>query len=191
MKSRRPGRRALGGTASAPGVRRVTVSLRGSEGAGNEAGFALQRSTDPAFPPAGTASFTLPANAISFVDAGVTPVTTYRYRLRAFNAAGPSAWNEATVVTTGAIPELPSNLAVDGVGTTTIDLSWRDDSADETGFTLERAGAGATVLLTVPAGVTVWRDSGLRRRTRYAYRVRAFNEDGASAWSAQVSATTR
>ncbi|HET8538396.1 MAG TPA: fibronectin type III domain-containing protein [Anaeromyxobacter sp.] len=180
------------GTSSAPGVRPVTVSLTWTDNATNETGFELQRSLDPAFPAAGTVTFTLAANTTSFVDDTVEPVQTYHYRLRAFNALGFSGFAQTSVTTSGEIPQAPSNLAVDRVAGTSVQLSWRDNSTNETGFRLERTNGGATpVYFTVPAGVTTYRDTAVARRTLYTYRVQAFNGDGASAWSAPVSATTR
>jgi hypothetical protein len=80
-----------------------------------EAGYTLQRSADAAFPadPTLTATVTLPANVTRHSDAGLTPLTTYHYRVRATNAAGDSGWSAVATTATPAVaaPNAPSHLA--------------------------------------------------------------------------------
>jgi hypothetical protein len=180
----------LAGTPSGPGVRPVTVSLTWVDASSNETGFELQRSLDPTFA-AGTATWNLPADARAFVDDTAEPVKTYHYRIRAFNGVGASAWSETTVVTPGEPPEAPSSLSVLGVTSRSVYLAWLDRSNNELGFHLERSGPAGTVVLTLPRNTMSHLDSGLARGTRYTYRLRAFNADGVSAWTAPLLVRTR
>ena len=61
------------------------------------------------------------------------------------------------------------------VATTTITLTWTDNSEGEDGFSIERkAGAGAyAVVHTTAAGVETWDDTSLPVGATYTYRVRA------------------
>ena len=76
-----------------------------------------------------------------------------------------------------------------------IRLRWQDNSTGEDGFRIERcAGAGCAdfaPVATVGRDVTSHVDDGLTRNTTYTYRVRAFDANGASAFSDTAAAKTR
>jgi hypothetical protein len=75
----------------------------------------------------------------------------------------------------------------------TFELTWADNSSDETGFRVERK-LGATgaygVIVTTGANVTSYNDSNLADSTTYCYRVNAFNDAGNSPYSPEVCGTT-
>ena len=73
-------------------------------------------------------------------------------------------------------PAAPSTLAATAASQTQIDLSWSDNSSDESDFHLERSPTGTGSWgesSTVNAGATGYGDSGLTCGTTYYYRVRA------------------
>jgi regulation of enolase protein 1 (concanavalin A-like superfamily) len=82
-------------------------------------------------------------------------------------------------------PAAPSNLQAGNQTSTTVALSWSDNSSDETGFEVQRSvgdGSGAfTVVTTTAAGVTSYVDSALTPDTDYTYRVRAVRDGTFSA----------
>ncbi len=93
-----------------------------------------------------------------------------------------------------AIPAAPTGLAATAVSSTQVDLTWIDNSTNESGFKLERATAAAgpfTQIAVTGTGVTGYSDSGLTASTTYYYRVRATNAAGDSAYSSTASATTQ
>ncbi|MFP3953951.1 MAG: lectin like domain-containing protein, partial [Candidatus Acetothermia bacterium] len=92
---------------------------------------------------------------------------------------------KATVTTGG--PNPPSNLTATSVSSSQIDLSWQDNSSDETGFKVYRDG---TQIDTVGSDVTSYQDDGLSEDTEYCYSVSAYNGDGESGQSNQACATT-
>ena len=95
--------------------------------------------------------------------------------------------------TPGALPAAPSNLTATGVSRNRIDLSWMDNSSNETGFQLERSrdAASWSQIATPAANATGFSDtSGLTPNKLFYYRVRAVNASGASAWSNVASART-
>ncbi|HXJ73476.1 MAG TPA: hypothetical protein VNM37_11505, partial [Candidatus Dormibacteraeota bacterium] len=168
------------------------VTLSWSDQSDNELGFALERSTDGF-------SFqlvdTIGANLQSYTDRTVSPGTTYHYRLRAYNPGGSSDYTYAPAAVT--IPQLglptaPSSLGASAVRGA-VNLSWSDPSNNEGGFQIERrTGNGAwQVLTTVAANTVAFTDSSVVARTKYSYRVRAFNVAGASSYSNQVTVTAK
>ncbi len=88
-----------------------------------------------------------------------------------------------------AAPSAPNAIAV---SSSAIDLTWTDNSSDETGFNIERSldGASFSPVASVGANVVTYTDSGLSPTTTYWYRVNAENAAGTSAWSDTASATT-
>ncbi len=88
----------------------------------------------------------------------------------------------------------PSNLQANAVAATQINLTWQDNSSDETGFLVERCqGAGCTSfaqLATVGANVTSYANSGVTANTSYSYRVRAVKNSTSSAPSNVASVAT-
>jgi hypothetical protein len=92
------------------------------------------------------------------------------------------------------VPNAPSNLTATAVSTSQINLSWADNSSNESGFKIERCqGNGCTnfaQIAQVGINVTTFSNTGLSRNTRYRYRVRAFNGGGNSAYSNIAAART-
>jgi FtsP/CotA-like multicopper oxidase with cupredoxin domain len=89
-------------------------------------------------------------------------------------------------------PAAPSGLSAAAVSSSVIDLSWLDNSNDETGFNIERSldGTNFSPLTSVGANVVGYSDTGLSPDTTYWYRVNAENSSGTSAWSNSASDTT-
>ncbi len=84
-------------------------------------------------------------------------------------------------------PAAPTNLYAGAPACDQIDLSWTDNSDNETGFEIER---DSSFLNTVNANETSYSDTGVDPETTYSYRVRAFNDAGDSDYSYEASAAT-
>ena len=171
-------------------VSSTRIDLAWNDTSDNENGFIIERKT-------GSGSFeqltTVAADATTYSNTGLSPNTTYAYRVRAFNSGGNSAYsNEATATTEQIIPAAPSNLAANTVSTSRIDLTWKDNANNETGFKIERkTGTGSFAeIATVKANVTSYSNTGLTNNREYTYRVRAYNTAGNSAYSNEAKATT-
>ncbi len=80
------------------------------------------------------------------------------------------------------IPVTPSNLIGTIVSPTQINLTWTDNSTNETGFKIERRTLTGTyaVIGTVNTNVLTFTDSGLTPSTPYIYRVYSYNSGGNS-----------
>lgn len=80
------------------------------------------------------------------------------------------------------VPLAPTNLTGQVISATQINLSWIDNSTNETGFKIERKtgiGTFAQVGATT-ADVTTFNDTGLTANTTYTYRVCSYNAVGNS-----------
>ena len=103
-------------------------------------------------------------------------------RVNAFNALQNST-----------LPAAPSGLSASAASSAgQINLSWTDNSTNETGFSIERkTGTGSFAeIATVGADVTTYSNTGLAEQTTYTYRVSSYNAAGNSAYSNEASATT-
>ena len=77
----------------------------------------------------------------------------------------------------------PSGTTVAVIAYNRIDVSWQDNSPNETGFQVHRALAAAgpfSEIATTAAGATGYADGGLNAVTQYCYKVRAFRTTGKS-----------
>lgn len=83
----------------------------------------------------------------------------------------------ATPPLLGAEVPAPTLLVATATGGSTIQLSWREWSGDETGFVIERATSSEAYqpIATVGANVQNYTDTGLRAGSLYLYRVRPAN----------------
>ena len=104
---------------------------------------------------------------------------------------GPYTLSLTCSNTTGTAPAAPTNLQATAVSSTRIDLSWQDNSNNETGFSIEALVNGTFQQIgTVGANMTGAQIVNLSPQTSYTFRVRALNGNMASAPSNQVTATT-
>jgi len=172
-----------------------SISLSWVDNSNNETGFRIERatgSTGGSF----TQIATVGAGVVAFSDTGRAASTTYRYRVRANNSAGDSAFSNVAIATTPstAPPAAPSGLAATPAASDSISLSWLDNSNNETVFRIERGtgsnGGSFDQITTVGAGVVAYSDTGLDPSTTYRYRIRANNSAGNSAFSNVATATT-
>jgi hypothetical protein len=94
----------------------------------------------------------------------------------------------------GTVPAAPSGLTATATSSSQINLTWTDNSTNETGFKIERkTGAAGTwsQITTTAAGATSYSNTGLSASTTYYYRVRATNATGDSSYSNEANATTQ
>ena len=176
------------------------VRLTWRDNATNESGFVIERSTDGI-------NFSFLANAparnntgnATYTDTTVRNATTnmtYTYRVAAGNVAGNSGWSNyaAIAVPLTTVPLAPSTLtATLGTGPQ-INLSWRDNSTNETSFLIQRStdGVNFAQIATVGAGVVSFTDTAVAPMSMdmmYTYRVAASNSAGTSTFSNTAAAT--
>jgi subtilisin family serine protease len=177
------------------------IALAWTDNSNNETGFSIERCAG-----SGCSNFAeiaqVGANVTTFVNVGLTSATVYRYRVLAFNAAGSSKESniaEGSIEAPAPPPSAPSNLTSAAVSTSQINLSWTDNSTNETGFRIERcagkqavcADANFQQIAQLGANVISFNDTGLQAQTTYTYRARSFNATGTSAYSNSSEAATQ
>jgi hypothetical protein len=90
-------------------------------------------------------------------------------------------------------PNAPTSLSAQTVSSSQIDLSWTDNSDNETGFRIERktgAAGSYSQIDTVGANTTGYNDTDLVPETSYYYRIRAYNAGGDSGYSNEANDQT-
>ncbi|MEL7312862.1 MAG: fibronectin type III domain-containing protein [Pseudomonadota bacterium] len=163
-----------------------SIDLMWQDNSDNESEFVIERSEVSATNGFSVAA-SVPADTQSFADTGLTPMTTYYYRVAAANSDGQSAYSSVATATTepapASPPAAPSNLNGSAINSTTVQLFWIDNSDDEASFEIFQAlGAGGTFSLasTVAANETSATIQGLNPGTDYAFKVVAVNSAGSS-----------
>jgi hypothetical protein len=152
------------------------IDLSWSDNTVSESGFRIERCEGT-----GCSNFaeidTVGADATAYSDTSVCNTTDYNYQVRAYKTA---QWNSGYSNTdSAATPALnaPDGFIATAVTDTEIDLSWTDNSADESVFKIERCeGSGCSSFVqldTVGSDITAYSDAGLTPATTYCYRVRA------------------
>ena len=138
------------------------------------------------------------ADALSFVDSGLTPSTRYFYKVVVADKAGlrSSASNEANAVTQTPSQPVVLNPASD-VTQTAATLSWSQNTDDDfESYGLYRStrpgvdfGSELVATLTDPTE-TFFTDTGLSPNTTYFYKVFVFDKAGLSSGSNEVAVLT-
>src|SRR5262249_23886368 len=153
------------------------IDLTWTDNSTDETAFQIERSTDGVN---WSALISVAANTTSYPDTTVAPLTTYFYRVRAANANGSSAYTYGASATTPAPPAppaAPSNCQAMATAYNRIDLTWTDNSTDETAFQIERStdGVNFAPLASLGTNVTSYPDTTVVPLTTYFYRLRATN----------------
>ncbi len=87
----------------------------------------------------------------------------------------------------------PTGLTATAVSSFQIDLTWQDNSDNETGFRVQRRlndSEDWVEIGRIAANTTTFSNSGLSPGASYRYRMRAFNDTESSAFSNEAAATT-
>jgi hypothetical protein len=170
------------------------ITLAWQDNANNEAGFEVWRSTTGP-----TGAFTLFAsysspNTTEGGNSGLQPLTQYCYEVRAYNMLGQSGkvrgysgFSNVACATTKSlpVPAAASNVSAAPLsGGGAIHVGWTDNSADESGFRVERAASAAgpwTIVANLGVNATALFDYqyGVIEQQR-CYRVFAVNSYGDS-----------
>jgi sugar lactone lactonase YvrE len=177
----------------APRLQRVTtvseeqIDLVWYDNATNETGFLIERCQN------GTCTMLSAANnSTSYADTGLLADTIYQYRMLAYNDGGESRYSATIRRTTGPLP--PSNLTAVATAPTRIRLDWSDNATTERGYRVERCTgemcSNFTQIRTVTVDSIRYSDATVSANTTYCYRLRSYNPNGHSSYTAPVCAST-
>ena len=168
------------------------IDLRWTDNSSNETEFVLERDTASQF--SSPQATVLPAATTQHSLTGLSPGTTYYFRVRARNATSESDWSGPATATTFAAVSAPTGLSASAQSASQVNLQWTDTSSNESEFVLERdtsASFSAPVTRTTGPNVTTYQDTALPASTTFYYRVRARNATDSSGFSDTASATTQ
>jgi len=167
------------------------IALSWTDNSSTETGFTIERSSNGS---TWSALTSVGANVSSYNNTGLSPNSTWHYRVQAYTATDTSAWSNTAVATTFDVPPAaPTGLNAVAASSSQINLNWVDQAGNETGYRLERSLNGTngwSTVATKSANSISHSDSGLTANTQYFYRVAAFNTAGDSAFSDIANATT-
>lgn len=129
------------------------LTLSWTDNANNEDGYGVERTIGSG----GTYSeiAVLAANSTGYTDLTVSASTTYCYRVRAFNAAGPSGYSNEACATT---PQTTLNLTVTKSGTGSGTVLSSPGGINCGSDCTEAFPSGAVVTLTATASAGSWFD---------------------------------
>ncbi|MEX0331212.1 MAG: M6 family metalloprotease domain-containing protein [Puniceicoccaceae bacterium] len=164
-----------------------SIDISWLDNSSDESSFRIERSPDGI---AWGEIASVATDVTGYTDTGLTPSTTYHYRVRASNIAGNSAYTSPDSATTAPPPPppaAPSGLVATTDSDAAISLSWLDNSNNEDAFILRRTTDNVTWIevATLAAGSTSYQDTGLMADTTYTYQVFSSN-----AWGESGSNTT-
>ena len=170
------------------------LRLQWQDNSGNETSFSIERSST------GTDGWTVigtrAANTTTFVDAGLSPRTTYYYRVRAVNDGGGSDYgNVASATTLRAFPTEPSGLGGQVISATQIDFTWNDDSVDADGYHLlispdATIGDNDDYIYSFGTSTASYSAGWLTGGTTYTIELWAYNSAGVSPIDGPITLTT-
>lgn len=167
------------------GAGRIDLTWR--DNSFDEEAFHIERSTDAM---SFTEIATVGANVTGYSDTSIQPNQTYFYRVRA--RRGPSFSEYSNIAAQDDRPTPPTNLEAVALSSTSISLSWVDNSGNETGFLVERStdNVNFSQIAALGPDTTGMVDRGLNPGTLYFYRVRSSSLQGNSPYSNTASAST-
>jgi len=136
----------------------------------------------------------LTSDKVSHQFIGLDNGVSYDTRLKATNAQGSGSYATFTVSTdiSEDAPLAPSNVQITVTSTSILNITWNDNSNNETGFRVQfkkTVDPNFTVKPNLPADTTTYELTGLDSGTSYDVRIIAFNDAGSVA-SETVAETT-
>lgn len=181
---------ATPGNPGLTGLTQTSVTFTWTDESDNESGFLIQRK-------AGAAAWANLAYAAindeSYTNTGLSPATTYQYRVAAFNANGYSSYSLPVSVTTDApSPEAPQSFSLTSAEADSLTLGWDEvDYADSYRVELYDGVSAWSEVATVSGGQSTSTTlTGLTRNTAYTLRLIAVNGTGESQPSSTLVAET-
>lgn len=167
------------------------ILLNWTDKSDNETRFVLDRSLNENM--SDSVIIGIAMNVESYTDKNLDKNTKYFYRIRAVNENTSSDYSNMANATTDDFVESPTKLEALGVTSSTIILAWEDNSDNEDGFLLIRSLAGDfnnADTIEIKKDIDSYTDQDLEKNTKYFYKIKAFNSNVDSEYSATIDALT-
>ena len=160
------------------------IQLEWRDNSTNETGFDIFRRKKGEAMFSKITTTALDANTEFYIDQDLDTKTEYAYRVVALGAEGNSPPTDtATATTLSNAPDTPSDLLVETISGTALELDWVDNSDNELGFVIYRSVqqfGTYSIIDTVGNNTVIYQDTALTLGTTYYYYVHAYNGDGLS-----------
>jgi hypothetical protein len=158
-----------------------------SDKSNNESGFKIEiKNGTCSSPNAWEPLVTKPSNTNTYTVSGLSPNTSYSFRMNAYNTGGDSPYSTCAFSKTGisGVPAAPTNFKATSASSSKVNLSWKDNSV-ETGFKIYRkAGSGSwTEIASTAQNMAKYTDATAINNNvsvSYQYYLCSYNEVGNS-----------
>lgn len=128
----------------------------------------------------------------NILHAGPGASSPIQYPLNPLTGLLPPSPQVTYSTTATTAPSAPSSLDATTISSTSLRITWHDNSNNENGFTLQYKLSSSSNWQSISIGPNVqsYDHSGLNPSTSYDYRIRSYNTVGSSAFSNTDSAIT-
>ena len=169
-------------------INETTFSLSWQSSATISHTYQLERSKESNF-----ATFLVVENELSttfYEDSGLSPDSTYYYRVRATQGAEISRSSLHVRAQFREDINAPDQLVAEGVSQVEARVNWTDRSDNESGFRVQRSAQqdfSSFVAFDLPMNSESFLNDGLEPGATYYYRIQAYSDYGTSEFSEVVS----
>ena len=121
-------------------------------------------------------------STVTYRVAGLKPLTTYQFRIRAFNFEGSASLYSAYATISGKTnPSVMAGVKIGGRAGDALRLNWAKNST-ASGYIIEQKKNGQWIRVAriASSSIVTYRVAGLKPLTTYQFRIQAFNYDGAT-----------
>lgn len=133
---------------------------------------------------------TVKSNVTQLIKTGFETGQKYYFRIRAYNANVKSRYSALAEITMPG-PLAPTALLLKSFTPQDVTIGWNENATNETGYIIQRSANDNSHFLdydTVASNTSMYTDTKMSPQNKYFYRVLAYNSDGRSNYTNEISA---